>query len=266
MKKVILFLSTALVLISCNPSNDEVVKNYVEATNIYNSQKISEILSEDFKTKNGKTKKQFLNQLDTLKYLEQKHKILSIKDNDSVVVTIEQETHIFDSLLNIKPIKEIQRTYTIDNGLVKTVSTDSILNDSAYNKVYNEKMFLLSAFATIELGFNPNDENSFFENLRDYLERFSKLTESEKSDYLTYANLQGRYKTNDRGFYKKFIFEGKSTVTVIDAFFGMPFTTSYVLDGKLIRIKTDKSDLLLKIKNENTLIGQGFANGTFYKY
>jgi hypothetical protein len=43
------------------------------------------------------------------------------------------------------------------------------------------------------------------------------------------------------------------------------FTTSYVRDGEYIRVTTDKSDLLIKIADENTLIGEGFAKGIYRK-
>jgi len=43
------------------------------------------------------------------------------------------------------------------------------------------------------------------------------------------------------------------------------FTTSYVRDGEYIRVTTDKSDLLIKIVDTNTLIGEGFAKGTYRK-
>jgi hypothetical protein len=45
----------------------------------------------------------------------------------------------------------------------------------------------------------------------------------------------------------------------------MTFPTSYDLDGKLIRLKTDKSDLLFTIKDDKTLVGEGFAEGVYKK-
>lgn len=71
--------------------------------------------------------------------------------------------------------------------------------------------------------------------------------------------------SRDCALYKELIFEGKNTVTIIDGIFGFPFSTSYVLDEDIVRIKTDRSDLLFKIKDSQTLIGEGFAAGTFIK-
>ena len=65
--------------------------------------------------------------------------------------------------------------------------------------------------------------------------------------------------------YKALKFKGKRTVTIIDALWGFPFATSYELDEDLIKIKTDRSDLLFEIKDSQTLIGEGFAEGTFIK-
>lgn len=75
----------------------------------------------------------------------------------------------------------------------------------------------------------------------------------------------GIYVNTKDGIYKKFDFKGESTCTIIDGFFGFPFSTSYERDGNLIRIKTDKSDLLLTIKDSETLIGEGWAEGTYIK-
>lgn len=77
--------------------------------------------------------------------------------------------------------------------------------------------------------------------------------------------LEGTYVTENNLFYKSLTFRGESTVTIKDGIFGLEFTSSYTKDENLIRIQTDKSDLLLEIKDANTLIGSGFAQGTFKK-
>lgn len=57
----------------------------------------------------------------------------------------------------------------------------------------------------------------------------------------------------------------KKTYRFVDAIFGFSFASSYELDEDIIRIRTDKSDLLFEIKDSQTLIGEGFARGTFRK-
>jgi len=46
---------------------------------------------------------------------------------------------------------------------------------------------------------------------------------------------------------------------------GMTFPTSYERDGQVIRLKTDKSDLLFTIKDDKALVGEGFAEGIYKK-
>lgn len=46
---------------------------------------------------------------------------------------------------------------------------------------------------------------------------------------------------------------------------GFDFATSYEKDGNLICIKTDQSDLLLEIVTPDSLVGEGFAKGSFKK-
>ena len=75
--------------------------------------------------------------------------------------------------------------------------------------------------------------------------------------------LEGEYKNQGNGIYSAIEFKGKSTAVVKSM--GMTFPTSYDLDGKLIRLKTDKSDLLFTIKDDKTLVGQGFAEGVYKK-
>ncbi len=86
----------------------------------------------------------------------------------------------------------------------------------------------------------------------------------QKSEEKTSNTLSGTYTSDDNPFYKSLVFKGKSTV-VIKTIFGIDFPTSYERDENFIRIKTDKSDLLLEIKDAKTLVGEGFAKGTFVK-
>ena len=75
--------------------------------------------------------------------------------------------------------------------------------------------------------------------------------------------LEGEYKNQGNGIYSAVEFKGKSTAVVKSM--GMTFPTSYDRDGKLIRLKTDKSDLLFIVKDSKTLVGEGFADGVYKK-
>ncbi len=78
-------------------------------------------------------------------------------------------------------------------------------------------------------------------------------------------NLEGNYINQDNGLYQSIDFKGKTSVVVTDGIIGQPFATSYEMDGKIIRIKTDKSDLMFTIKDSKTIVGEGFAEGTYVK-
>ena len=88
---------------------------------------------------------------------------------------------------------------------------------------------------------------------------YLKISNSFKSKSII-NSLSGKYNCSDKCIYHSFEFKGESTV-IIENF----FPSSYVIDKNYIRIKTDKSDLLLKIQDEKTLIGEGFATGTYIK-
>lgn len=76
--------------------------------------------------------------------------------------------------------------------------------------------------------------------------------------------LDGTY-ISDKALYKSFTFKGNSTVVIKDGIFGFDFASSYERDGNLIRIRTDQSDLLLEIVTPDSLVGEGFAKGSFKK-
>ena len=76
-------------------------------------------------------------------------------------------------------------------------------------------------------------------------------------------SLEGEYKVQGSGIYSALEFKGKTTVVIKSM--GMSFPSSYVQDGNLIRVKTDKTDLLFTIKDGKTLVGDGFAEGVYKK-
>ncbi|MBP8114446.1 MAG: hypothetical protein KAY50_03755 [Chitinophagaceae bacterium] len=69
--------------------------------------------------------------------------------------------------------------------------------------------------------------------------------------------------SGERGIYSTLIFKGKNTVVIKS--FQLEFATSYEMDGDYIKIKTESTDLLFKVKDNNTLIGEGFASGVYKK-
>ena len=69
----------------------------------------------------------------------------------------------------------------------------------------------------------------------------------------------------NKSFYKSLTFKGKKTVVIRDAIFGMDFPSEYDKDEEFLHVKTDKSDLLFEIISEDTIIGEGFAEGLYIK-
>lgn len=77
--------------------------------------------------------------------------------------------------------------------------------------------------------------------------------------------VEGTYTNTKKGFYKSINFKSATTVIITDGIIGHEYATSYVIDGEIIRLKTDKSDLLFTVKDSKTLVGEGFAKGTYLK-
>jgi hypothetical protein len=76
---------------------------------------------------------------------------------------------------------------------------------------------------------------------------------------------EGTFVAEGNTLYKSLTFKGKKTVVVRDAFFGMDFPSEYEKDEEFLRVKTDKSDLLFEIISEDTIKGEGFAEGLYIK-
>ena len=76
---------------------------------------------------------------------------------------------------------------------------------------------------------------------------------------------EGTFIANDNPLYKSLTFKGKKTIVIRDAIFGMDFPSEYEKDEEFLRVKTDKSDLLFEIISEDTIKGEGFAEGLYIK-
>ena len=272
MKKYLLlcvFSVCVVLLISCHKSKPEIVNDFIDAKNSYDTEKLSQYLTDDFMYYYDDTvsdKSEYLDKdgWDIFKTIEEKTTLLKIQDLDSIIKTEETVSHIADSLLEVNPKIVLKRTYRFSGDKLKSITVDSILNPEEYQKSYNEKYIPFAFY--IQDKYDIRDENELtIEHIIKYLNEYVALPISEREEYSTYAHLQGAFTSNDCHLYKALIFRGKKTVTIIDGFFGFPFATSYEIDENYIRIRTDKSDLLFEIKDSETLIGEGFAQGTFTK-
>lgn len=99
---------------------------------------------------------------------------------------------------------------------------------------------------------NEND------SLKNELDSFKNVEKAKKELIGTYVNTTG-------GLYSTLEIKGESSCVINDGIFGFPFATGYERDGNILRVRTDKSDLMFTIKDSETLIGEGFAEGIYKK-
>jgi uncharacterized protein YgiM (DUF1202 family) len=75
----------------------------------------------------------------------------------------------------------------------------------------------------------------------------------------------GTFASNEDIQYKTFNFKSKDSVTVTDAYTDSIFTSKYVIDGEMIKLYDQQNTIMLLIRDDQTLIGEGFTRGTFTK-
>lgn len=264
MKKSILFILCMILISSCQQSKWGRVKDFIDATNSYDINEIGSLLTDSFKYYGKDTlgKSDFLARMDSLKSVECLSTIIKNQELDSIVRTEEQVSSIIDSLLEVRPKLIQMKSYRFSNDKLKSVTVDSILNYDEYVNSLDERLGAFNFYIKDQYDI---DENELTKDIKKYLTEYMSLPASERRTYKTYASLQGTYVSKNCAFYRKVIFRGKKTATIVDAFWGMRFTSSYEVDENYVRVKSDKSDLLFEIKDNKTLIGEGFAKGTFTK-
>ena len=265
MKKNFLLFVCVILLSSCHQTKPGMVKDFIDTSNDYDKEEMGNLLADNF-TYYGKDtlgKSDYLAMMDSLKVVEYNSTILKIQDLDSIVKTEEQESSIIDSLLEVTPVLIQHKTYRFSNNKLESITVDSVLNYDEYTETLHEKMIPFTFYVYDQ--HDIQNEKEFMRNIKKYLAEYVNLPVSDKREYRTYAHLQGTYVSRDCAFYRKLIFRGKKTVTIVDAIFGFSFASGYEVDENLIRIRTDKSDLLFEVKDSKTLVGEGFAKGTFRK-
>lgn len=86
--------------------------------------------------------------------------------------------------------------------------------------------------------------------------------------YITFVQqkvVTGSFASSEDVQYKTFDFKSKDSVTVSDAYNDSTFTSKYVIDGDMIKLYDQQNTIMLLIRDEKTLIGEGFTRGTFAK-
>lgn len=267
-KNVVLLVLSVFLLSSCQPNKQKIVAEFLDAGNSFDKEKTSQLLADDFYyyAKDTFNRAEYLARMESFfNPLEYKSTILNIQDLDSIVKTEERVVNIMDSLLEVTPKIIQRRTYRFTDGKLKSITVDSALNYEEYMKSLEEKSTPFEFYVEDHYDVQNQGDSELYMNMKKYLTEYAALPVSEKKNYRSYANLQGTYVSKNNALYKKLIFRGKKTVTIVDAIFGFPFATSYELDENYIRVRTDQSDLLFEIKDNKTLVGEGWAAGTYVK-
>ncbi|SDG62333.1 Uncharacterized conserved protein YgiM, contains N-terminal SH3 domain, DUF1202 family [Pedobacter terrae] len=86
--------------------------------------------------------------------------------------------------------------------------------------------------------------------------------------YITFIQAKvvaGTFASNEDIQYKSFNFKSKDSVTVTDAYTDSVFTSKYVIEGDMIKLYDQQNTIMLLIRDDKTLIGEGFTRGTFTK-
>nr|WP_276899702.1 SH3 domain-containing protein [Pedobacter kyonggii] len=86
--------------------------------------------------------------------------------------------------------------------------------------------------------------------------------------YITFIQAKvvtGTFASNEDIQYKTFNFKSKDSVTVTDAYIDSVFTSKYVIEGDMIKLYDQQNTIMLLIRDDQTLIGEGFTRGTFTK-
>ena len=264
MKKSILFILCMILISSCQQSKWGRVKDFIDATNSYDKNEIGSLLTDSFKYygKDTLSKNELLARMDSLKSVEYLSTIIKSQELDSIVRTEEQVSSIIDSLLEVRPKLVQIKSYRFSNDKLESVTVDSVLNYDEYMNSLDERLGAFNFYIKDQYDL---EENELTKDIKKYLTEYMSLPASDRRTYKTYASLQGTYVSKNCAFYRKVIFRGKKTATVVDAIWGMHFTSSYEVDENYVRVKSDKSDFLFEMKDNKTLVGEGFAKGTFTK-
>jgi hypothetical protein len=256
---------SVLLLSSCRPNKENVIKEFTSSMNLYDSIKISELLADSFIMQDQSgfiNKKQFLNNLDSIRNWNYKSRIISLKNMDSLVVTEEEMYSMLDSVLNVMPKLIKSRKYYFSNSQISKVVIDTVYNFDEYFKSLNTELIPFVFF--IEEQYNKIEVKDIFNNINKYVTEYSKLSKADKKINKTIAHLQGIYISKNT-LYPKVEFKGKKSV-IIYLLGYVPFATSYEIDENYVKIKSEaNSEILLRIKDEKTLNGEGLAGGNYEK-
>ncbi|RNL54455.1 SH3 domain-containing protein [Pedobacter jejuensis] len=83
--------------------------------------------------------------------------------------------------------------------------------------------------------------------------------------FIKEKTVSGTFATAADTQYQSFDFNTNDSVIVKDIYNDSTFTAKYVIEGDMIKLYDQQNMILLLIRDEKTLIGEGFTRGTFTK-
>lgn len=88
------------------------------------------------------------------------------------------------------------------------------------------------------------------------------------ASYLTFLvekSVSGKYISTGDAEYQSLDFKSKNSVVIQDNYTDSLISTQYEIDGDMIKFKLQENTVMLLIRDNNTLVGEGFTRGTFRK-
>lgn len=83
--------------------------------------------------------------------------------------------------------------------------------------------------------------------------------------FLIQKKISGKFTSDSDTQYLSFDFKAKDSVTIEDNYADSLFTAHYVIEGDMIKFKQQENTILLMIRDNQTLIGEGFTKGVYNK-
>jgi len=83
--------------------------------------------------------------------------------------------------------------------------------------------------------------------------------------FIQKKTVSGTFVSDSETQYQTFDFGTNDSVVVKDTYTDSTFTAKYVIEGDMIKLYDQQNMILLLIRDENTLVGEGFTRGVFTK-
>lgn len=85
------------------------------------------------------------------------------------------------------------------------------------------------------------------------------------SMFLVQKTISGKFTSDSDTQYLSFDFKSKDSVVIQDTYSDSLFTAKYIIEGEMIKLKQQENTILLMIRDNQTLIGEGFTKGVYNK-